>query len=136
MNLLTIDGRLTSEPKIYPEVVGKDASMYFGIAYNPPPHASNNEALYINCNLYGNNQVKYWQNKLYKGLKVLVSGSISFKNGYITLNVKDMDLLQHTKKHLEMFGKTLSEEKAEEKRELYNEGFMDVSADDMMPWEM
>lgn len=137
MNKLFISGRLTSEPKFFPERVGKDAMVGFSIANNKK--IDNKEyTLYLYCQIYGSNAAKASRD-LYKGVKILVEGTLlgtsdDFGNKGMKLLVTNWEIMEHTKAYIEQYGVKTSNKSLD--KELEDDGFMAFDPNEKLPWEL
>lgn len=136
MNRLFISGRLTAEPKFFPEKVGKDALVSFTIANNRTID-DKKYTLFMTCNLYGDRALKASRD-LYKGVEVLVDGSListsdDYGNKGMKLLVTDYEIMKHTKAYIEQFGVKTEHNKLS--TGLEDEDFMAVDPNEKLPWE-
>lgn len=141
MNSIVISGRLTSDPKFFPEKLGKNALTSFSLANNTRLADKTDRTLFMQCVQYGDEAAKT-SKMLYSGVEVLVSGKlIPYKDDYgnsgVKILVSTVEIMRHTKKHLEEYG-------VSKKDELRSSGFEfahDVSVfdtpefDGSFPWE-
>ena len=136
MNKLFISGRLTGEPKFFPEKVGKDPMASFTVVNNKK--IDNNEySLLMNCQLYGPKALKASKD-LYKGVEVLVNGTListtdDFGNRGMKLLVSEYEIMRHTKAYIEQFGVKTSQNKLP--KSLEEDEFMSVDPNEVLPWE-
>ena len=138
MNKLFISGRVVREPKLYPEVVGKDAMVSFTIAYNPLN--KDRDTIFIDCTKYGKDANKL-EKTLYKGVKVLVEGALDLENDdygnpKVKVNAKSIEVMEHTQAYLEKYGKSKNNKQSDIVDDSDADGFMRVDPNDIdLPFE-
>ena len=141
MNKFFVSGRVVKEPKLFTEVVGKDAMVSFTIAHNPI--GRDKDTMFIRCTKYGADATKL-SKTLYKGVKILVEGELEvlnddYGNPQLKINVKNVEIMEHTKAYLDKYGKKKSEKEPLKDQfgiEYDSDGFMRVNPDDVdLPFE-
>lgn len=144
MNKVLVSGRLTDNPKFFPEKVGKEALTVFNIAVNSL--GTDKKVMFIGCQLYGS-KAQRASTLFYKGVEVLLEASMmpycdNYGNSSIKLNVKDYEIMKHTKAHLEQFGKVeepvknYKSEKIPWEQEEDEEEFLNIDPNEKMLWDI
>lgn len=117
MRNVVMSGRVMSTPLYYPERVGaKSLTLFYLI----------DQDVKVSCRAYGVVADKL-NRQAYKGVKLLVSGTLENYKDSLVVSIDSFDIMAHTKEYLEKYGTVKEKSSGLEEDE---NGFLKIDPDD------